>query len=165
MFLLPLSFSMLLHSAQPDKEWGRFTKKHDMYLLIKHVNKNEDKWVRLSLADLPDDPHQATWIERADFLPIEKKQETDELLDSPDKYQGTVYEQTVGGQGKDEKFVMLMVGFFEPQEKTYRFVMDPFYHCVSVIIVEKEQSQQELFAEYYHKIASFFAETWSSIVD
>lgn len=139
-----------------------------MYLLVKHVNKNEDRWVKFEFANLPDDPHQATWIERADFLPIERKVECDSLLQTEGLQHGTVYEQTVGGPSRDDKFIMLMVGFFKPNEKVYRFVMDPYYHCISVIVVEKSNPKKDKlmqFAEYYQKIKTLFSDTWQAIIN
>lgn len=155
-----LSLSVIGYAASSN-EWEAFKKHHDIYILVKNKHKNEDMWVKFALSELPDDPHQVTWIERADFLPKDDKRKIEDIKKSS-VHQCNYHESKVGGA--DEKFTMLTLGFSAPEEKNYLFVMEDHYTCTASFIVPQEYTPaREKAAQLLAKVKDTLAQAWAAM--
>jgi|GEM_PF-6031530 hypothetical protein len=161
--VLPLTMTTLACAAIDKKEWENFKETHDLLLLIKHKNKNEERWAKFALSSLSDDSHQVSWIEREDFLPKDKKIEIEKMTR---EQQCNHFEQTVGG--KDDKFVMLTIGLVHPTDQIYVFIMDTCYGCITAYVVPNEKALQkptvkEKAKEYAGKFQKLLATAWHKV--
>jgi len=158
-----LSFSVIVTAADGGSEWKKFKENHDVYILVKNNHKNEELWAKFSLRNLPDDPHQVTWIEREDFLPKDDKRKVEDIKKAS-VIQCNYYESKVGGA--DEKVTMLTLGFVQSEAKNYLFVMESYYSCITAFIVPQDSMKsqaQEKAAQFFGKVKELATQAWSSI--